>query len=321
MTFGQHTILEAQGQQTGGSIKTPKPKPLKIGLYNIMPNKRTTGDDITAIFSQFHPNVEFVYISATGQDHKSDEEKYALAGDAYEKEAGYISWKKAKHLQLDRMIITGADLARKTLKQVDFCDELTEIFNITAEQNTPKLMTCWASDAHGEHNYGVEKIWQQRKSIDVKPHDIEAPEHYSVKGLKSLFAPIARNTEVLASAIDSARGAFNIATMTAPDGQRVAGLIGHKGSHDLSTRFHLEYGSDQNLWKEYQRDTLRHARNPRMYPTSPLPVTNIDPNNFGMRWGLEREAILGRWTAGEAADFSQHAAPQNAERFDIEAPA
>ena len=294
MTFGQ-TVSLAPSAHNGGSIITPKPKILRVGIYNIMPNRRTTGDDITNVFGQFHPNIEFVHIAPKGQDHKSAEEKYRLAGDAYEREISALSWSAAKERNLNRMIITGADLAKYNLEQVDFCGELKDVFNFTGQHKIPKFMTCWASDAYGEYAHDIHKKWQHRKSIDVMPHELEQHDHYAVRNLKELFAPIARNTEVLARDIDTAKGIFNIATMKTHAGERVAGLIGYENSNDLSTRFHLEYGSDENLWKERRRDEIRHSRNPRMYPTYPLPAENIDPDNFGMTWGEERKSILGGW--------------------------
>lgn len=297
MAFDGVTYAPPPHAQYTGSITAAHPpaQKLGIGLYNLMPNKRTTGNDITAVFTELDPNISITHIAADGVMHKSNDPEKAKKGDIYEQAVGAISWKSAKSsADLDAIIVTGGDLGAFDLSQVDNRSELIDVFDETANRNIPKLMLCWAAHAHLEHEFRIEKEIQTRKSIGVYEHDILHPNHWSVRSLEenTLKGPLARCAEIHASDIDRTSGVFNIATRS----EKWAGIIGYEDApHDLGVLTHFEYGSDGNFAREHRRDVHRHYRDQKKYPTLPLPLRGVDVANERMGWGAERKAVLGGW--------------------------
>lgn len=67
----------------------------------------------------------------------------------------YKTFDKVKHNKYDGMIITGAPLADLKFEDVDFWDELCEIFEWTKTNVYSTMYLCWGAFAALYYKYGI----------------------------------------------------------------------------------------------------------------------------------------------------------------------
>mgnify|MGYP000316293158 CR=1 FL=1 len=79
----------------------------------------------------------------------------------------YTDFDQMRHEKYDGMIITGAPVEHLDYEEVNYWDEIKEIFDWARTHVTSTLYICWAAQAGLYHYYGVPKYKLDRKMFGV----------------------------------------------------------------------------------------------------------------------------------------------------------
>lgn len=162
-------------------------RPLKIALINLMPNKIDTETQIIRMISNTPLQIELDLVNMSTHISKNTSSDHF---DAFYKTFPDISQSK-----YDGLIITGAPIELKNYEDVDYWNELTQVFDWAEKNVTSTLFLCWAGQAALFYHYGIKKYTMPTKLIGVYPHKIIDPSSPLVRGLEDGFMiPHARYT-------------------------------------------------------------------------------------------------------------------------------
>ena len=216
-------------------------RPLRILVLNLMPTKLETEKQLIRLLSNTPLQIELTLLqTATHQPKHTSHEHIA---------AFYHSYDEIKNDNFDGMIVTGAPIENLDYTEVDYWDELCEIFRFGEKHVFSSLFICWAAQAALKYYYGIEKYPLKEKLSGIYAHRLVAREHPIVRGFDETFAaPHSRYTEIRRADVESRPEL----TLIAESEQAGVYLVG-----DAKGRFfvtgHCEYDSD-TLKKEYVRD-------------------------------------------------------------------
>ncbi len=218
-------------------------RPLKIALVNLMPNKIETETQIIRILSNTPLQIEFDLVNMSSHESKHTSREHF---DAF-----YKKFENIKNQYYDGLIITGTPLEKLDFEEVDYWEELKEIFNWVDRHVTSALFLCWAGQAALNYYYGIEKHLRPSKIFGVFPHHIVNKSSPLMRGFDEGFlVPHARNTEVYKKDVVKIKG-LEILAESKEAGLHVV------ATHDYKRVFvfgHPEYDSN-TLKYEYDRDS------------------------------------------------------------------
>ncbi len=159
---------------------------IRIGIFNIMPNKVQTEAQYKALFANSKVKVDLIWIRPTSHRSKNVDPSHL--------EAHYLSYQEAKCLGLDGMIITGAPIEHLPFEAVNYWEELKEVLDDICQRSVPALFICWASQAALYHYYGIEKKPLMEKMFGIFQHTL-VKNDVLLEGEKGyLNAPHSRHT-------------------------------------------------------------------------------------------------------------------------------
>ncbi|MCQ2051435.1 MAG: homoserine O-succinyltransferase [Bacteroidaceae bacterium] len=217
-------------------------RPLRIVVLNLMPVKITTETDLVRLLSNSPLQIELSFMKVRSHTSKNTPIEHMMAF--------YEDFEKLKEQKFDGFIVTGAPVEQIEYEDVNYWNELQDIFNWSRTHVQSTLFICWAAQAALYHFYGIRKHQLDKKCFGVFRHDVCKPEEPVFRGFDDFFyAPHSRHTEVLASDILQTPGLELLST--SPD----AGLymaMGRKG-REFFVMGHSEY-SRMTLDGEYKRD-------------------------------------------------------------------
>ena len=109
----------------------------------------------------------------------------------------YTDFDKMREDRYDGMIITGAPVEQMEFEEVNYWDEITEIFDWARTHVTSTLYICWAAQAGLYHHYGIPKYALDKKMFGIFKHRTLLPLHPIFRGFDDEFyVPHSRHTEV-----------------------------------------------------------------------------------------------------------------------------
>ncbi|KRL02233.1 homoserine O-succinyltransferase [Lactobacillus equicursoris DSM 19284 = JCM 14600 = CIP 110162] len=209
---------------------------LKIGVLNIMHDKVDTQKRFTHVLKRANPEVEIRYFYP-----KSHHMKQPIPAGW---QASSLDFEQVK--KLDGFIITGAPIERIPFEEVDYWQELTQLFDLLKDMRIPQLYVCWGAMAAMKYFYGIEKHELPEKLFGIYPQEIlnKTP---LLKGLTAGFkAPHARYAEMNVDEVLASPLTVNAVTES--------GHLTLASQGEQSFLFtHLEYGPSA-FQKEYQRE-------------------------------------------------------------------
>lgn len=188
----------------------------------------------------------------------------------------------------DCAIITGAPLENVRFENVDYWQEITDVFDDLRRHSIPTLYICWGAYAALYHFHGVKMHLLSTKLSGVYPHHIDNPRSSMLKGLKEPFY------------IPHSRFAtWNHGEIIDIDEITVEASGRQQGPYLLSSRYHPEYyftGHGEydtfTLDNEYRRD-IGKGLNPHV-PVNYYP--DDDPSQMPSdRWHDTATAIMSNW--------------------------
>ena len=217
-------------------------RPLKIVILNLMPLKVTTETDLIRLLSNTPLQIDITFMKLKSHTSKNTPIEHMMAF--------YKDFDSMKDDKFDGMIITGAPIETYEYEEVNYWDEITEIFKWTRTHVTSTLYICWAAQAGLYYNYGIKKYALEKKMFGVFKQYPLHPLLPIFRGFDDFFyMPHSRHTEIREEEIIRNKELTLIAN--SPD-SGVSMVMARNGREFFITG-HLEYSPD-TLDKEYRRD-------------------------------------------------------------------
>ncbi len=217
-------------------------RPLRIALLNLMPDKIRTETQIARVVGSTPLQVEVTLLKTDSYKSKNVPERHLIDF--------YHTWDEVKDQKFDGLIVTGAPIETMPFEEVDYWDELTQIFDWTQSHVFRSFHLCWGAQAALHHFHGVPKYELNRKLFGIFRHHIVTPGSGLVRGFNDEFSiPVSRHTEVRREDIPDKPG-LRILAESAESGLCLMEDLEHKAVYMFN---HLEYDAD-TLKREYERD-------------------------------------------------------------------
>ena len=219
-------------------------RPLKIVILNLMPIKITTETDLIRLLSNSPLQIEVSFMKLKSHTSKNTpiEHMKAFCRD----------FECMRNEKFDGMIITGAPVEHLEFEDVNYWDEIQDIFNWTRTHVTSTLYICWAAQAGLYHHYGIPKYPLDKKMFGIF-------EHHICEGMSKLpifrgfddvfFVPHSRHTEVRRADIEK----HPELTIISESDDSGVHIVMARGGREFYVTGHSEY-SPYTLDTEYRRD-------------------------------------------------------------------
>lgn len=255
-------------------------RPLRIAILNLMPTKETTESQILRLLGNTPLQVEIVLLHPRSHTSKNTSHQHL--------EMFYKTFDEIKSRRFDGMIITGAPVEQLEFEEVNYWEELKEIFQWSKTHVTSTLHICWGAQAGLYYHFGVKKLQLPQKCFGVYPHQINIPNVKLMFGFDELFyIPHSRHTDVSREDIE----AVPELQILAESEEAGLFLVATKDGKQIFVTGHAEYDSDSLKW-EYDRDVAKGLQ-------VELPV-NYYPNNDPTRnppsiWRAHANLLFSNW--------------------------
>ena len=255
-------------------------RPLRIAILNLMPLKIMTETDLLRLISNTPLQIELDFIDTDSHVSKNTPREHI--------ETFYKKFDDIKHNNYDGLIITGAPVEKVAFEDVDYWQELTEIFDWAKKHVTSTLYICWAALAGLYHHYGVPKYVLDRKISGVFKHHIDDELNPIFRGFDDVFyVPHSRYSEVRREDIEKIDGLKIIAESD----ESGIYMVMARGGREFFITGHSEY-SPGTLDFEYHRD-LEKGINPAIPANYYL---NDDPTQQSIvRWRSHAKLLFSNW--------------------------
>ena len=217
-------------------------RPLKIAILNLMPLKITTETDLIRLLSNTPLQIEVSFMKLKSHTPKNTPIEHMMMF--------YRDFEEMRHEKYDGMIVTGAPVEQLDFEDVNYWDEVTDIFAWARTHVTSTLYICWAAQAGLYFHYGIPKYPLQKKMFGIFPQYTLNPQLPIFRGFDDVFEMShSRHTEIHREDI-----------LTHPDLQLIAespesgvSMVMARGGREFFITGHLEYAPD-TLDREYRRD-------------------------------------------------------------------
>ena len=217
-------------------------RPLKIVILNLMPLKVTTETDLIRLLSNTPLQIDITFMKLKSHTSKNTPIEHMMAF--------YKDFDSMKDDKFDGMIITGAPVETYEYEEVNYWDEITEIFKWARTHVTSTLYICWAAQAGLYYNYGIKKYALEKKMFGVFKQYPLHPLLPIFRGFDDFFyMPHSRHTEIREEEIIRNKEL----TLIANSPESGVSMVMARNGRDFFITGHLEYSPD-TLDKEYRRD-------------------------------------------------------------------
>ncbi len=219
-------------------------RPLKIVVLNLMPLKITTETDLIRLISNSPLQIEVDFMKLKSHTSKNTPIEHMMAF--------YRDFSDMRDEKFDGMIVTGAPVEHLSFEEVNYWNELQDIFEWIKTHVTSTLFICWAAQAGLYHYYGIPKYSLEKKMFGIFEHRIcDGMQHLPIfRGFDDLFfVPHSRHTEVRREDIEK-NPALQIISASDVSGVH---MVMARGGREFFITGHSEY-SPYTLDTEYRRD-------------------------------------------------------------------
>ena len=255
-------------------------RPLKIVVLNLMPIKITTETDLIRLLSNSPLQIEVSFMKLKSHTSKNTPIEHM--------KAFYRDFELMRDEKFDGMIITGAPVEHLEFEEVNYWEEISEIFRWTRSHVTSTFYICWAAQAGLYYHYGVPKHPLDRKMFGIFEHRTLQPLHPIFRGFDDMFyVPHSRHTEVRREDIQK------VPELTLLSESEDAGvyMAVARGGREFFVTGHSEY-SPLTLDTEYRRDLNKGLpiEIPRNY------YVDDDPDKGVLvRWRAHANLLFSNW--------------------------
>ena len=255
-------------------------RPLRIAVFNLMPNKIETETQLLRFLGNTPLQVELELLQPATYKSKNTSKGHLLKF--------YKTFEDVKEEKFDGLIITGAPVEKMPFEEVDYWKELCTILEWSKTNVFSTLHICWAAQAALYYHYGVSKYEEKEKIFGVFEHTAIDKNHYLLYGFDDVFnAPHSRYTGISEEEI------LKIPELSILSTSEKAGIyiVGSRDERQFFITGHPEY--DRNTLKnEYERD--KKAGLATAIPKNYFP--NDDPLQEPIcRWRSNSDLLFSNW--------------------------
>ena len=255
-------------------------RPLEILMLNLMPTKIETETQFSRLLGNTPLQINLELLQTGSYKSTHTPEKHMLSF--------YKTFDEVKNKKYDGMIVTGAPVEKMPFEEVEYWDELCEIFEWTKKNVHSTVHICWGAQAALYYHFGVPKIDLPAKLFGVFPHKAEVENHLLFRGCDDIFyIPHSRHTTIRREDVE------NIKHMKVISSAEEAGVfaLDYRDGKEFYFMGHPEY-DPLTLKKEYDRDVA--ANLPINIPMNYYP--DDDPSKDPVvRWRSVANLIYTNW--------------------------
>ncbi|HFI0834703.1 homoserine O-succinyltransferase [Streptococcus sp. A34] len=255
-------------------------RPIKILILNLMPQKIVTETQLLRLLANTPLQLEVEFLHMVSHESKNTHADHL---DQF-----YNTFEEIKDSYFDGLIVTGAPVENLPFEEVDYWQELVQVFDWSKTNVYSTLHICWGAQAGLYARYGVEKYQMDRKLSGVYCQEVVGANNPLMRGFDDEFrSPHSRYTEVNAEDI-AHLGQLEILSQGADVG---LSILASKDLREVYSFGHLEYDRD-TLAKEYERDCLA-GKNPHVPENY---FKNDDPTSRpALSWNLPAAQFFTNW--------------------------
>lgn len=256
-------------------------RPLRIVVLNLMPLKIVTETDLLRLLSNTPLQIELDLIVPSGHVSRNTPQEHL--------EAFYKEFNDIKSQNYDGMIITGAPVEHLDFEQVDYWNELTEIFDWAHTHVTSTMYICWAGVAALYYRYGIPKYMLDKKRFGVFEHRMLGSERNPLfRGFDDVFyVPHSRHCEVRREDVER----IDELSLLSYSQESGVHIVMGRGGREFYIMGHSEYAPN-TLDNEYRRDISRGL--PIEIPQNYYRDNNPD-NEPVVRWRSHGNLLFSNW--------------------------
>ena len=217
-------------------------RPLRIVILNLMPLKITTETDLIRLLSNTPLQIDVNFMKLKSHTSKNTPVEHMMMF--------YRDFESMRNEKFDGMIITGAPVETLPYEEVDYWDEMMDVFSWARTHVTSTLYICWAAQAGLYFHYGVPKYPLEKKMFGIfrqQQVDLQLP---IFRGFDDTFMmPHSRHTEVRKADILQ----HQELNLIADSEESGVSIVMARGGREFFITGHLEYAPG-TLDTEYRRD-------------------------------------------------------------------
>ena len=255
-------------------------RPLKIAILNLMPTKIETETQLLRLLGNSPLQVDVDLLHPATHVSKNT--------SATHLNTFYKTFYDVQDQKFDGLIITGAPVEKLPFEEVDYWEEMCEIFAWAKKNVYSILYICWGAQAGLYYHYGIQKYPLPKKLSGIFNHTVLNPYHPLMRGFDdNYFAPHSRYTEVL---LQDIRQHDDLIPLSVSD---LAGLhiVAEKSGRAFFVTGHAEYDRD-TLAKEYFRDVNKGLAPEIPYNYFP---ENDDSKTPPFTWRSNAHLLVSNW--------------------------
>ena len=255
-------------------------RPLHIVVLNLMPLKITTETDLIRLLSNTPLQLEVTFMKIKSHTPRNTPIEHMMMF--------YKDFDELREQKFDGMIITGAPVEMLHYEDVNYWNEMEEIFSWARTHVTSVLYICWAAQAGLYYHYGIPKYPLKKKMFGVfEQHTLE-PLLPIFRGFDDVYyMPHSRHTEIRREDILSNKEL----TLIAESDVSGVSIVMARGGREFFVTGHMEY-SPFTLDNEYKRDFGK--RNDVELPVNYY--LNDDPKEQPVvRWRSHANLFFSNW--------------------------
>lgn len=164
-------------------------RPLRIGILNLMPDKKTTEVQLLRLLGNTPLQIEITLLHVKSHVSKNTPMEYLTSF--------YKSFDDISSSKFDGFIITGAPVELMAFEDVTYWDELKQIMAWTKGNTTSTYHICWAAQAALYYHYGINKYTLEEKLFGIFPHYKSKKGIDLLRGFDDVFyVPQSRHTQI-----------------------------------------------------------------------------------------------------------------------------
>jgi len=217
-------------------------RPIQILILNLMPLKEDTELQILRELSNTPLQIDCTFMRMQSHQSKNTSKSHL---DTF-----YTTFDQIRKKHYDGMIVTGAPVELLEFEQVDYWEEIEQVFSWINTHVTSTIFLCWGAQAAMYYYYGLKKRYHGKKLFGLFEHKVFNRKVPLVRGFDDEFVmPHSRYTEVPARAIS----ACPELTILAQSKEAGVFLCMAENGRKIYVMGHPEYDRMQ-LRREYERD-------------------------------------------------------------------
>lgn len=217
-------------------------RPLRILILNLMPTKIATETQILRLLSNTPLQVDIELMQTVTHVSKNTSQEHLTKF--------YKSFDEVKDQKFDGMIVTGAPVEQMEFEEVDYWDELCQIFEWAKTNVYSTFYICWGAQAGLYYHYGLKKYPLKEKMFGIFEHQPLDLYHPLMRGIDDkYYVPHSRHTEIRMSDIAKIKE-LQVLSYSPESGVH---LLSDMDCRNFFSTGHSEYDAD-TLATEYFRD-------------------------------------------------------------------